>query len=41
MIIGENLTKRYGDLTAVDGVDFSIDDGEVFGFLGPYGTGGF
>jgi ABC-2 type transport system ATP-binding protein len=33
------LTKRYGDLVAVDGVDFEVATGEVFGFLGPNGAG--
>ncbi len=33
------LTKRYGDLTAVDGLDLSIPHGEVYGFLGPNGSG--
>ena len=33
------LTKRYGDLTAVDGLDLSIRRGEVFGLLGPNGAG--
>ena len=33
------LTKRYGDLVAVDGVDFDVTAGEVFGFLGPNGAG--
>jgi ABC-2 type transport system ATP-binding protein len=33
------LTKRYGDLAAVDGVDFSVGQGEVFAFLGPNGAG--
>jgi ABC-2 type transport system ATP-binding protein len=33
------LTKRYGDLTAVAGVDFEVEAGEVFGFLGPNGAG--
>jgi lipooligosaccharide transport system ATP-binding protein len=33
------LTKSYGDLTAVDGIDFSIQAGECFGFLGPNGAG--
>jgi ABC-2 type transport system ATP-binding protein len=33
------LTKRYGDLTAVDAVDFEVAGGEVFGFLGPNGAG--
>ena len=35
----EGLTKRYGDLTAVDDVSFSIREGEVFGILGPNGAG--
>jgi len=35
----ENLTKRFGDLTAVDGVSLSVEEGEVFGFLGPNGAG--
>jgi ABC-2 type transport system ATP-binding protein len=39
MIETENLTKKFGDLTAVDGVTLSIKDGEVFGFLGPNGAG--
>jgi ABC-2 type transport system ATP-binding protein len=33
------LTKKFGDLTAVDGVTFKVDEGEVFGFLGPNGAG--
>src|SRR5881397_1287398 len=33
------LTKRYGALTAVDGISFSIQAGECFGFLGPNGAG--
>ncbi|MBN1121111.1 MAG: ABC transporter ATP-binding protein [Anaerolineae bacterium] len=35
----EGLTKRYGDLTAVDGLSLDIHEGEVFGFLGPNGAG--
>ncbi|KGN38085.1 ABC transporter ATP-binding protein [Knoellia subterranea] len=35
----ENLTKRYGDITAVDGVSLEVRSGEVFGFLGPNGAG--
>jgi ABC-2 type transport system ATP-binding protein len=35
----ENLTRKFGDLTAVDGVTFRVEDGEVFGFLGPNGAG--
>jgi ABC-type multidrug transport system, ATPase component len=34
-----NLKKTYGDFTAVDDVDFSIRQGEIFGFLGPNGAG--
>jgi len=35
----ENLTKRFGDLTAVDGLDLHVEEGEIFGFLGPNGAG--
>ena len=35
----ENLVKRYGSFTAVDGVTFTVDRGEVFGILGPNGAG--
>lgn len=34
-----NLTKYYGDFLAVDGIDFAVEQGEVFGFLGPNGAG--
>jgi ABC-2 type transport system ATP-binding protein len=33
------LTKRYGDMTAVDGVSFQVERGEAFGILGPNGAG--
>ncbi len=33
------LTKRYGSLTAVNGLSFDIRQGEIFGFLGPNGAG--
>lgn len=35
----DDLTKHFGDLTAVDGVSFQVRKGEVFGFLGPNGAG--
>lgn len=35
----EGLTKLYGDLLAVDHIDFTVHQGEVFGFLGPNGAG--
>jgi ABC-2 type transport system ATP-binding protein len=34
-----NLTKRFGDLTAVDRLDLRVEEGEIFGFLGPNGAG--
>jgi len=39
IIVARSLTKRYGELTAVDGVSFSVRRGECFGFLGPNGAG--
>ncbi len=35
----DQLTKKYGDLTAVDQISFSVHEGEIFGFLGPNGAG--
>src|SRR5215470_3367854 len=35
----ENLTRRFGKFTAVDRVNFKVERGEVFGFLGPNGSG--
>jgi ABC-2 type transport system ATP-binding protein len=35
----ENLTKKYGDRTAVAGINFSVRKGEIIGFLGPNGAG--
>lgn len=39
MIVADNLTKRYGAKTAVDGVSFTVAPGRVTGFLGPNGAG--
>ncbi len=38
-VVTEGLTKRYGDLLAVDSLSISIDEGEIFGLLGPNGAG--
>src|SRR5690242_13917444 len=35
----QNLTKKFGEFTAVDNVSFSVQAGEVFGWLGPNGAG--
>ena len=35
----ENLTKKFGNFTAVDNVSFKIPKGSIFGFLGPNGSG--
>jgi len=39
MILIENLSKRYGEIRAVDGLNLTIKNGETFGFLGPNGAG--
>src|SRR5499427_3229567 len=39
MIRARGLVKRFGDFTAVDGIDFELHRGEAFGFLGPNGAG--
>lgn len=39
MISVKNLTKKYGDFTAVDDLSFDIEDGHIYGFLGPNGAG--
>ena len=39
MITARQLTKTYGDFTAVDAVDFDVEPGEAFGILGPNGAG--
>jgi ABC-2 type transport system ATP-binding protein len=38
-IIAQDLTKRFGDFTAVNEVNFEVNTGEIFGFLGPNGSG--
>jgi len=38
-IRAEGLVRRFGDITAVDGVDLSVSEGEIYGFLGPNGAG--
>jgi len=39
VLVARDLVRRYGDLTAVDGVSFHIDPGETYGLLGPNGAG--
>src|SRR5512144_2586764 len=39
LIEARDLTKRYDDFVAVDGIDFEVARGETFGFLGPNGAG--
>jgi ABC-2 type transport system ATP-binding protein len=39
MIDTENLTRKFGNLTAVENLTLHVDEGEVFGFLGPNGAG--
>ena len=38
-IVAEGLTKRFGETTAVDNLSFTIERGEIFGFIGPDGAG--
>jgi ABC-2 type transport system ATP-binding protein len=38
-IIARTLTKRFGNFTAVDGISLEVHHGEIFGFLGPNGSG--
>ena len=39
MIVTENLTRKFSEVTAVENLTFSVDRGEVFGLLGPNGAG--
>ena len=39
LIQARGLVKRFGELVAVDGIDFDLERGEAFGFLGPNGAG--
>jgi lipooligosaccharide transport system ATP-binding protein len=39
LVRARSLSKRFDDFTAVDGIDFEVQPGEVFGFLGPNGAG--
>jgi lipooligosaccharide transport system ATP-binding protein len=39
LVLARGLTKRFGDFTAVDGIDVEVRRGEAFGFLGPNGAG--
>ena len=38
-VVVRELTRRFGDFTAVDAVTFDVRPGEIFGFLGPNGAG--
>ena len=39
LVVAQDLSKKFGEMLAVDGVSFSIAKGEAFGFLGPNGAG--
>ena len=39
MIKTENLTKKYGELYAINAIDINLDEGDLFGFIGPNGAG--
>ena len=38
-VVAHGLVRRFGDITAVDGIDLDVGEGEIFGFLGPNGAG--
>src|SRR5439155_21871374 len=38
-VVTRGLVKRYGEIVAVDGVDLTVEPGDVFGYLGPNGAG--
>jgi ABC-2 type transport system ATP-binding protein len=38
-IVAERLTRHFGEVKAVDGIDLTVNPGEIFGFLGPNGAG--
>ena len=39
VVVTKNLTKRYGEFTALDDLSISIDRGHILGFIGPNGAG--
>lgn len=39
ILMVSNLVKKYGDFMALNGVSFSVREGEIMGFLGPNGAG--
>src|SRR5665213_1507201 len=39
IIEAKDVLKRFGDITAVDGISFAVSEGEIFAFLGPNGAG--
>ncbi len=39
VVTARGLTKRYGKVEVVKGIDLSVDKGEIFGLLGPNGAG--
>ena len=38
-IVAENLVRHFGEVKAVDGINLTVNKGEIFGFLGPNGAG--